>query len=144
MDVVRSFMPMVVSLGFFITGLKMASTGNKGLLHFYHLVGVPPLDRERLGRAVGLCFAVAGAGASLGGIPFLAERGEACSAPAAAGAAARLILGSSSRNQIDAESRQRCSHCAAFGALAAPRPTAGGLIPSAPRSRPGAAAGTAS
>ena len=91
MDVVRSFMPIVVGLGFLFIGLKMASTGNTGLMHYYHLVGVPPQDRERLGRAVGLCSAVAGAGALLGGISSLAGHGEACSFLAAAGAAVSLV-----------------------------------------------------
>lgn len=91
MDVVRSSMPIVVGLGFLIIGLKMASTGSTGLMHSYHLLGVLPQDRERLGRAVGLCLAVIGAGALLGGIFSLVGHGEACSFLAAAGAAVSLV-----------------------------------------------------
>ena len=67
MDVVRSFMPLVIILGILMIGLKIASTESTGFTHFCHLVGVPPQDRERVGRAAGLCFAAAGAAVSLVG-----------------------------------------------------------------------------
>lgn len=43
------------------------------------------------GRAVGLCLAIAGAGALLGGISSLVGHGEACSFLAVAGAAVLLV-----------------------------------------------------
>lgn len=60
-------------------------------MHFYHLEGVLSQDRERLGRAVGLCSAIAGAGALFGGISSLVGHGEACSFLAVADAAVLLV-----------------------------------------------------
>ncbi len=90
MDAIRSSMPLVVGLGFLIIGLKMVFTGSTGLMHGYHLVGVLPQDRERLGRAVGLCIAVAGTGALLGGAAFLVGYGAIRSALATTGAMVSL------------------------------------------------------
>ncbi len=90
MDAVRSSMPLVVGLGFLIIGLKMAFTGSTGLMHGYHLVGVLPQDRERLGRAVGSCIAVAGAGALLAGVASLVGCGAVRSILEAAGGVVSL------------------------------------------------------
>lgn len=91
MDVIRSAMPLVVGLGFIIIGLKMASTGSTGLMHSYHLVGVLPQDRERLGRSVGRCMAVTGSGALLSGACLLIRRGEVCALLVTLGAMVSLV-----------------------------------------------------
>lgn len=45
---------LLVGASLLAAGVWMAVTGNTGLMHGYHLVGVLPDDRRRLGRATGL------------------------------------------------------------------------------------------
>lgn len=58
----------LIGVGFLVIGAWMVVTGNTFLIHGYHLVGVAPEDRSRLGRGVGLGTALCGVGVTLLGI----------------------------------------------------------------------------
>lgn len=59
---------VLIGVGFLVIGAWMAATGNTFLIHGYHLIGVEPEDRPRLGRGVGLGTALCGVGVVLLGI----------------------------------------------------------------------------
>lgn len=69
-------MAVVILMGacFLVIGALMTATGNTFLIHGYHLTGVAPEDRPRVGRGVGLATAVCGVGVVLLGIaPHLGQ-----------------------------------------------------------------------
>lgn len=59
---------VLIGVGFLVIGAWMSVTGSTFLIHGYHLVGVAPEDRSRLGRGVGLGTAICGVGVTLLGI----------------------------------------------------------------------------
>lgn len=87
---------VLIGVGFLAIGAWMAATGSTFLIHGYHLVGVAPQDRPRLGRGVGLGTALSGAGVTLLGVSLLLGHDEPTDPLVVAGLAvviAGVVLG---------------------------------------------------